>query len=69
MVLSCGALINARRFLLRNEADLEIRAQSLPHLRDKVTPFQTCALKKQKIKKKIHFEKRAKLFLTGMKTL
>jgi hypothetical protein len=39
--LSCGALVNARRLLLRNDVDLEIQAQSLPHLRDKFTPYQT----------------------------
>jgi len=39
--LFCGALVNALRLLLRNDADLEIQAQSLPHLRDKFTPYQT----------------------------
>jgi len=48
MVLSCGALVNARSFLLTNEADLEIRAKSLRRLRDKVTPYQTCASKQNK---------------------
>jgi hypothetical protein len=48
MGLSCGALVNARRFLRRNDANLEIQAQSLPHLRDKFTPHQTCALKRKK---------------------
>ena len=68
MGLSCGALVNARRFLLRNDADLEVRAHSLPQLRNKVTPYQTCALKKDKNNKQKHFEKRAKFFLTRMKT-
>jgi hypothetical protein len=27
MELSCSALVNARRFLLRNDANLEIQAQ------------------------------------------
>lgn len=45
MGFSCGVLVNARRFLLTNNADLEIQAQSLPHLRDKFIPYQTCALK------------------------
>ena len=56
MGLSCGALVNARRFLLRNDAVLEVRAHSLPQLRNKFTPYQTCAFQKdEKIKQK-HFE-------------
>lgn len=47
MGLLCSALVNARRFLVRNDADFKIRVQTLLHLLDKVIPYQTWALKRR----------------------